>query len=99
VLHILIILARAHFLTTLLPSVRSIFQSRAALDLENLALRHQFGVLRRAAAKRLKLTSAGRLLWICLSRLWHDWRSALAIVKPETVLAGHRTDGFRLFWT
>ena len=33
------------FLTTLLPSVRSIFQSRAALDLENLALRHQFGVL------------------------------------------------------
>jgi hypothetical protein len=49
------------------------------------------GVLRRAAAKRLKLTSTGRLLWICLSRLWHDWRSALAIVKPETVLAGHRT--------
>jgi hypothetical protein len=37
------------------------------------------------------LTSTGRLLWICLSRLWHDWRSALAIVKPETVLAGHRT--------
>jgi hypothetical protein len=34
----------------------------------------------------------------CLSRLWHDWRSALAIVKPETVLAWHRA-GFRLFWT
>jgi transposase InsO family protein len=83
---------------TTLPSVRSIFQSPAALDLENLALRHQFGVLRRAAAKRLKLTSAGRLFWICLSRLWHDWRSALAIVKPETVIAWHRA-GFRLFWT
>jgi len=27
------------------------------------------------------LTSAERLLWICLSRLWHDRRSALAIVK------------------
>ena len=86
------------FLTTILASVRSIFQSRAALDLENLALRHQIAVLQRSAAKRLKLTSADRLLWICLSRLWHDWRSALAIVKPETVLAWHRA-GFRLFWT
>jgi putative transposase len=38
------------------------------------------------------------LLWICLSRLWPDWRSALAIVKPETVIAWHRP-GFRLFWT
>jgi hypothetical protein len=37
-------------------------------------------------------------LWICLSRLWRDWRSALAIVKPETVVAWHRA-GFRLFWT
>jgi putative transposase len=86
------------FLTTLLASVRSIFQSRAALELENLALRHQIAVLRRSAAKRLKLTSADRLLWICLARLWHDWRSALAIVKPETVLAWHHA-GFRLFWT
>jgi transposase InsO family protein len=86
------------FLTTILASVRSIFQSRAALDLENLALRHQIAVLQRSAAKRLKLTSADRLLWICLSRIWHDWRSALAIVKPETVLAWHRA-GFRLFWT
>jgi hypothetical protein len=37
-------------------------------------------------------------LWICLSHLWRDWRSALAIVKPETVIAWHRA-GFRLFWT
>ena len=53
---------------TLLATLSSIFRSRAALELENLALRHQIGVLRRAAAKRLKLTSADRLLWICLSR-------------------------------
>jgi putative transposase len=37
-------------------------------------------------------------LWICLSHLWRDWRSTLAIVKPETVVAWHRA-GFRLFWT
>jgi len=40
----------------------------------------------------------GRLLWVWLSRIWSGWRSALAIVKPETVMAWHRV-GFRLFWT
>jgi hypothetical protein len=34
-------------------------------------------------------------LWVWLSRIW---RSALAIVKPETVISWHRA-GFRLFWT
>src|SRR5438309_10505669 len=89
------------FLTTLLASLASIFRSRASLGLENLALRHQIGVLHRSARKRPKLNSGDRLLWICLSRLWRDWRSALAIVKPETVVAvvaWHRA-GFRLFWT
>src|ERR1700674_1781242 len=84
-------------LTTLLATLWSIFHSRAALQLEILALRHQIGVLQRSAAKRPKLTSEDRLLWICLSRLWRDWRSALAIVKPETVVAWHRA-GYRLFW-
>jgi len=35
---------------------------------------------------------------VILSRVWGDWRSALAIVKPETVIGWHRK-GFRLFWT
>ncbi len=86
------------FLTTLLAILPSILHSRAALELENLALRHPIGVLQRSAAKRPKLTSGDRLFWIYLSHLWRDWRSALAIVKPETVLAWHRA-GFRLFWT
>jgi putative transposase len=85
-------------LTTLFTTLCSIFRSRAALQLENLALRHQIGVLQRSARKRLKLNPGDRLLWVWLSRLWRDWRSALAIVKPETVLAWHRA-GFRLFWT
>ena len=32
-----------------------------------------------------------------LARLWNDWRSALVIVRPETVIAWHRK-GFRLYW-
>jgi hypothetical protein len=85
-------------LTTLLATPSSIFRSRTALGLENLALRHQIAVLQRSARKRLKLTSGDRLFWICLSRIRSDWGSALAIVKPETVVAWHRA-GFRLFWT
>jgi len=85
-------------LTTLLGTLSSMFRSRAMLELANLALRHQVGVLQRSARKRPRLTPADRLLWVGLSRLWRDWRSALAIVKPETVVAWHRA-GFRRFWT
>jgi hypothetical protein len=77
-------------LTTFLATLSLIFRLRAAVELENLALRHPIGVLQRSARKRPKLTSGDRLLWIRLSHLWRDWRSALAIVKPETVVAWHR---------
>ena len=52
-----IILADAHFSHDLLATLSSIFCSRAALELENLALGHQIGVHQRSAAKRPKLTS------------------------------------------
>ena len=83
---------------TRFATLSSIFRSRAALELENLALRQQIGVLQRSARKRPRLTPIDRLLWVWLSRVWSGWRSALAIVQPETVLAWHRA-GFRLFWT
>src|SRR5437660_6221615 len=85
-------------LTTLFVTLSSIFRSRAALQLENLALRHQVGVLQRSASKRPRLTPVDRLLWVWLSGIWSGWRSALAIVQPDTVVAWHRA-GFRRFWT
>ena len=85
-------------LAILLATLRSIIHSRAELQLQNLALRHQIGVLQRSVRKRPKLTSPDRLFWVYLSRIWRDWRSTLVIVKPETVVAWHRK-GFRLFWT
>jgi len=81
----------------LAAAASSAFKSRATLHLENLALRHLLGVLRRSV-KRPKLTSADRLLWAWLCEAWSDWRSALVIVKPETVISWHRK-GFRLFRT
>jgi hypothetical protein len=44
------------------------------------------------------LTPVDRYLWVVLSRVWQNWRVALAIVRPETVIAWHR-QGFRLFWS
>ena len=85
-------------LPTLLAVFRSAFRSRAAVQLENFALRHQLNVLKRSVRHRPNLTAADRLLWVVLSRLWGDWRSALTIVQPETVIAWHRK-AFCLFWT
>jgi putative transposase len=73
-------------------------ETRVTLQLENVALRHQIGVLQRSAKKRPRLQATDRLLWVWLSRVWTDWRSSLVIVKPETVVLWHR-NAFRLFWT
>jgi len=60
----------------LISSLGSICRFRAALELENLALRHQIGVLRRSVRKRPKWTPLDRLLWVWLSRIWGSWRLA-----------------------
>ena len=75
----------------------SIFKTSAQLRLENIALRQQLVVLRRSAPKRLRLTSADPIFWVWLRHAWSDRKSALMIVKPETVVTWHRK-GFRLFW-
>jgi transposase InsO family protein len=87
-----------NYLLTWLGVLSCLFKNSVELRLENLALRQQLGVLRRSAPKRLKLTAADRIFWVWLRRVWSDWRSALMIVKPDTVIAWHRK-GFRLFWS
>src|SRR5215475_10115728 len=81
---------------SLLYMMRSCFRRRARLELEILALRHQLAVLQRQK-RRASLRASDRLLWVVLSRVWQQWRSALVVVKPETVIAWHRK-GFRLYW-
>ena len=83
--------------TALITSLSASFRSRAALQLEILALRHQIGILQRSV-KRPKLTSADRLLWVWLCTVWRDWQSGVFIIKASTVLVWHR-NAFRLFWT
>ena len=73
------------------------FRSRASLEAEIVALRHQLNVLRRKSTKRLAFSNFDRLIFAGLYRIAPNVLNALVIVKPETVIGWHRA-GFRLFW-
>jgi len=75
---------------------RSFFRGRRALVLENLALRQQIAVYKRAQ-KRPRLRSTDRAFWALLSRLWDDWKTPLILVRPETVIRWH-SQVFKLYW-
>src|SRR5512139_1587796 len=72
-------------------------RSRASLELELVAQRHQVTVLRRQHPGRLRLFPADRLLWVWLYRTWPKVLDAMVLVKPATVVDWHRK-GFRLYW-
>ena len=76
--------------------IRGIVADRAGLVAENLALRQQLAILQQKS-KRRRLRKRDRIFWAILSRIWQNWRSALLIVQPETVIRWHRT-GFKLYW-
>ncbi|MGZ5393889.1 MAG: integrase core domain-containing protein [Mycobacterium sp.] len=84
-------------LVALLAALGSAIRSRLELEAEILALRHQLAVLQRQAPRRLRLGRSDRFLWVLLSRLWPDWRGAVQIVTPATVVRWHR-HGFALYW-
>ena len=73
------------------------FRSRASLELELVALRHQLAVLRRQRPGRLRIFATDRLLWMWLYRIWPRALNAMVLVKPATVIQWHRK-GFRLYW-
>src|SRR5713226_827917 len=72
-------------------------RSRASLEFEVVALRHQVGVLRRQRSGRLRFFCADRLLWVWLYRIWPRALHAVVLVKPATVVQWQRK-GFRLYW-
>ena len=72
------------------------FRSRAAVSAENLFLRRQLGLYAERKAKPRQATDANRFTLARLSRFF-DWRNALTVVKPDTLIRWHRK-GFRLFW-
>jgi len=71
-------------------------RSSSALAAENLFLRKQLGLYVERKKKPRRATDSVRFTMAELSRLF-EWRSALTIVKPDTLIRWHRK-GFRLFW-
>ena len=85
-------------LTALVVALRSLAlccQGPRAVALENLALRQQLAVFKRTVP-RPPLRPRDRLFWVLLAHAWRNWRSALIVVQPETVLSWHR---LRRRWT
>jgi putative transposase len=73
-----------------------LFRSHRALTAENLFLRKQLALFQERQLRPHRANDATRWIMAILSR-WFDWRNALVIVKPDTLVRWHRK-GFRLFW-
>jgi hypothetical protein len=84
------------FLARLWLILRSRLRSRARLEAENLVLRRQVLILSRKSS-RARLRNLDRLILVWLYRIFPTLLSAIAVVKPETVIRWHRR-GFRAYW-
>ena len=84
------------FLTQLLLAIRSRFTRRARLEAENLLLRRQLALYIERGVRPRRIDAATRVSLALLARLF-DWRSALVVVQPATMIRWHRA-GWRLLW-
>lgn len=80
----------------LIPFLRLLLLPRVRLLAEILFLRRQLALYQEREAKACRPDTSTKLALVWLSRLF-DWREALVIVKPETLIGRHR-QGFRLLW-
>src|SRR5216683_5820333 len=84
-------------LVVLLRLIGLLCRGHRAVALENLALRQQLAALTRTV-KRAPLRERDRLFWILLAKGWREWRTALIVVQPDTVVRWHR-QWLRRQWT
>ncbi len=79
-----------------LGTLTDLGRSKPELIAENALLRQQLIILSRQV-KRPACNKADRTLLILLARLVRNWKQALLIVQPDTLLHWHR-ELFRLVW-
>jgi putative transposase len=85
------------FLRVIFGVVRGYFRSKDVLVGENALLRYQVGILKRRKRRlTLKRWDRPALLW--LSQRVQNWKSALHILEPETLIRWHRK-GFAFLWS
>jgi hypothetical protein len=73
-------------------SAIALFRARENQVIVELALRQQLAVYVHRHPRPLD-----RAFWVFLSRFWPHWRTALVLVRPETVIRWHRK-AFRGYW-
>jgi putative transposase len=69
---------------------------RRSIEAENLFLRRELALYVERGINPRRVDAATRVSLAFLSRLF-DWRDALVVVRPETLIRWHRA-GWRLFW-
>ena len=93
------------YITNCLQILRWLSQTRLMQpiekDLEIIALRSQLAIVQQNIITRKiakpRFTVAFRQLWVLLSKRLPDWKSALILVKPETVVGWHKR-AFKVYW-
>jgi putative transposase len=73
-----------------------LFRSTESVQTENLFLRRQLVLYIERGVQPRPVDAATRVSLAVLARLF-DWRSALVVVQPATMIRWHRA-GWRLFW-
>jgi hypothetical protein len=73
-----------------------VLRPRKSIEAEILFLRRQLALYVERGVKPRRIDAATRVSLAFLSR-WFAWRSALLVVRPETLIRWHRA-GFKLLW-
>src|ERR1700747_1609447 len=72
-------------LNSILAICRAVFLilgGHKQVAVENIALRQQLGIFQRSV-RRPKIRPVDRLFWVCLRKVWKEWKSALEFVQPR----------------
>ena len=86
----------SNLIVDFLRFLKAAVRSRSSLVAENLFLRKQLAFYQEHEVRPRRLTDAARIALVFWSR-WLDWKEALTIVQPETLIRWQRR-GFKLFW-
>jgi putative transposase len=83
-------------LTDLIALTAFAFRRRRATAAEILVLRRQIALYKERGIKPRRIDAVTRISLALLSRFF-NWREALVVVRPETMIRWHRA-GWKLFW-
>jgi len=84
------------FVSLCFGTVVRLLRARRSLLIENLALRQQLAAIKRRHP-RSQLGRLDKLFGVVIRQFWSQWKKALIVVTPETVVWWHQA-GFRLYW-